>query len=571
MMRFMDAETQTNSRETQMTFHRFSGIACVLSTLLCSGQLANAQSTRTNYYNTLQTISYASDVDSFQQNLRAIVRSTTLQEETSTLYKMAFEGGITFPSSTNPTVAASEEIILVRSAGGKLKTEDPSLSRTIAVINSGVDWATSHSLPENKQLRIPIDLGNGVTSFAMMTFDSEPVDIGAGDDTRLVTVRSAPRRISGRSGIFTCAYNAIFIYSPKNDQLYQSTSVFTANNNVSEQFRLEEQTFLTTTSGAAPQYELVDYKNRLGTFTTYEGGLPMSNPPPPWVIEAMTARESLYCQGKAIVYQKTNWVFVSAFIANTSYALMNYAWNVVTGETLVTSVRKNYPEIGSRLQHVDIETIVCNANTTLVASTLQLTSTVASESTSLGAKHVSITPDAKPSLPERPSVPVAAAGSDLMSTVLIVGGAGAAIALGSSSSGGSSSACAGNGLVGNYTATIFDPCLVTDIPPSDISFALALKSNCSVSGTATVSGVTVPVTTTTWSHASGILTIGSFTGPVLESAITFPTPLEQIFPAVATAVLAFFDPLPDEVRLEIIEDCGSPEEWVSGLEMIWKR
>ena len=571
MMRFMDAETQTISRETQMTFHRFSGIACVLFALLCSVQLTNAQSTQTNYYNTLQTISYASDVDSFQQNLRAIVRSTTLHEEPSTLYKLAFEGGITFPSATNPTVAASEEIILARSAGGKLKTEDPSLSRTIAVINSGVDWATSHSLPENKQLRIPIDLGNGVTSYALMTFDSEPVDIGAGDDTRLVTVRSAPRRISGRSGVFTCAYNAIFIYSPKNDQLYQSTSVFTANNNVSEQFRLEEQTFLTTTNGTDPQYELVDYKNRLGTFTTYEGGLPMSNPPPPWVIEAMTARESLYCQGKAIVYQKTNWVFVSAFIANTSYALMNYAWNAVTGETLVTSVRKNYPEIGSRLQHVDIETIVCNANTTLVASALQLTSTVASETASLGAKHVSITPDAKLSLPERPSVPVAAAGSDLMSAVLIVGGAGAAIALGTSSSGGSSGACAGNGLVGNYTATISSPCNGTFIPASYISLALALNSSCSVTGTANVDGETLAVTPTTWSYASGILTIGSFPVAVADSATTFETPLEQIFPAVAAAVLAAFDLLDKYERDEIIANCGTPEAYVSGLQMTWTR
>ena len=567
----MDPETQTNSRETQMTFHRFSGIACALFALLCSVQVSNAQSNQTNYYNTLQTISYASDGDSFQQNLRAIVRSTTLHDETSTLYKLAFQGGITFPSATNPTVAASNEFILARGVGGKLKTEDPSLSRTIAVINSGVDWATSHALPENKQLRIPIDLGNGVTSYVMMTFDSEPVDIGAGDDTRLVTVRSAPRRISGRSGVFTCAYNAMFIYSPKNDQMYQSTSVFTANNNVSEQFRLEEQTFLTSTHGADPQYDIVDYKNRLGTFTNYEGGLPMSNPPPPWVIEAMSARESLYCQGKAIVYQKTNWVFVSAFIANTSYALMNYAWNAVIGETLVTSVRKKYPEIGSRLQHVDIETIVCNANTTLEASSLQLTSTVASETASLGAKHVSITPDAKPSLPTRPSVPVAAAGSDLMSTVLLVGGAGAAIALGTSSSGGSSSACAGNGLVGNYTATISSPCMGTIVPPSDISLALSLNSGCSVTGTANVYGETPAVTTTTWSHTSGMLTIGTFTAAVAESATTFTTPLEQIFPAVAAAVLATFDLLPPIEQDEIIANCGTPEAYVSELEMTWTR
>ena len=551
-----------------MIFHRFSGIACAL---LCSGQLANAQSTRVDHYNTLQTISYASEDESFQQNLRAIVRSTTLNEEATTLYKMAFEGGITFPSAINPTVAASEEIILTSSAGGKLKTEEPSLSRTIAVINSGVDWATSHSLPENKQLRIPIDLGNGTTSYSMMTFDSEPVDIGAGDDTRLVTVRSAPRRISGRSGIFTCTYNAMFIYSPKHDQLYQSTSVFTANNNVNEQFRIEEQTFLTSTSGAAPRYELVDYKNRLGTFTTYKGELRMSNPPPPWVIEAMTARESLYCQGKAIVYQKTNWVFVSAFIAKTSYALMNYSWNAVNGETLITSVSKNYPEIGSRLQHIDIETLVCNANTTLSASSLQLTSTVASETTSLGAKHVSITPDAKPSLPERPSVPVAAAGSDLMSTILVVGGAGAAIALGTSSSGGSSSVCAGNDLVGNYTATISSPCMGTTISSSDISLALALNSSCSVTGTANVYGETPAVTTTTWSHASGILTIGSHTGAVAESATTFTTPLEKIFPAVALAVLQTFDLLPPIEQNAIVAIYSTPEAYVSDLQMTWTR
>jgi len=281
----------------------------------------------------------------------------------------------------------------------------------------------------------------------------------------------------------------------------------------------------------------------------------------------------LYCQGKAIVYQKTNWVFVSAFIANTSYALMNYAWNAVTGEALVTSVRKNYPEIGSRLQHVDIETIVCNANTTLVASTLQLTSTVAIESTSLGAKHVSITPDAKPSLPERPSVPVAATGSDLMSTVLIVGGAGAAIALGtsSSSSGGSSGACAGIGLIGKYTVTLSSPCNKNTILPSDISLALELDSSCFVTGEANVINETAPVTPTPWSYASGMLTIGGYTVAVAESETTFKTRLEEIFPEVALVIFKSFGLLDEVVQEEIDANCPSVGAWVSGLEMTWTR
>ena len=196
---------------------------------------------------------------------------------------------------------------------------------------------------------------------------------------------------------------------------------------------------------------------------------------------------------------------------------------------------------------------------------------MASETASLGAKHVSITPDAKPSLPERPSVPVAAAGSDLLSTVLIVGGAGAAIALGTSSSGGSSSACAGIGLVGNYTATISSPCNGTIIPAAEISLALALNSSCSVTGTANVYGETPAVTPTTWSYASGSLTIGSYTVAVAESATTFRTSLEKIFPLVAAQVLVNFVYLLPIDQVAIIANCGSPEAWVSDLEMTWTR
>ena len=257
MMRIMHVPFNKINRERTMK------IQATVIALVCISQFAHAA--KTDHFNSLQTITYSGTSDSFQQNVRAIIRSTTFNEDNTLKYRMAFEGGITYPSESQPTIAQSEEVIVIQNSSGKLDTAQPSIARTIAIINEGVDWATSNSLPENKQLRIPIDLGNGVTSYSLMTFDSEPVKIGASNDTRLVTIRTAPRRISGRSGVFTIQYQSIFIYSPKEDQLYQSTSVFTAKNG-SEQLRIEEQTFLTSENDGAPRYPLVSYENRLGTF-----------------------------------------------------------------------------------------------------------------------------------------------------------------------------------------------------------------------------------------------------------------------------------------------------------------
>ena len=286
----------------------------------------------------------------------------------------------------------------------------------------------------------------------------------------------------------------------------------------------------------------------------------------------MTARESLYCAGKAIVYQKTNWVFVSSILANTTYSLMNYAWYAASGQSLVASVTNAYPEVGSRLRYLDQEILACSSRTVMEAGQLQLDSTVSSESAALGAKHVAIIPDAVPQLVAPPSAVTAAAGSNWLSTALIVGGgAGAAIAAGGSSSGGGGSGCTGNGLVDNYTATVASPCMGTSIPASDISFALSLKSNCSVTGTADVFGTTMNTTATTWSYNSTTLTIGSFSGNVAESANSFTTPLEQIFPAVAAAIEASIDLLPPAEIQDIIDTCGSVAAYVAELEMTWVR
>ncbi|MDP7008262.1 MAG: hypothetical protein QGI78_01680 [Phycisphaerales bacterium] len=534
-------------------------------------QFAIAQ--KTDHYNSLQTISYAGEDDSFQQNVRAIVRSTTTNEGSETRFEMAFEGGINYPSAENPSLASSEELLVVLQDGGKLKTEMPSMLRTISVINDGVDWAKSNALPENRRLRIPVDLGNTVTSYATMVFDSEPVDIGASDDTRLVTVRALPRRVSGRSGVFECQYKSIFIYSPKLDQFFQSTSVFTAKSG-QEQLRIEEQTFLTSKEGGAPRYPLVSYENRLGRFAGHVGQPEMAAPPPPWVLEALTARESLYCIGKAIVYQKTNWVFVSSCLANTTYSLMNFAWHAVAGETLVASVASHYPSIGSRLQTLDSELITCGSETTVSANQLQLGSTVAEETAAIGARYVAIVPDVKPP-PPSPSTPVAAASTNWGTTALIVGGgAGAAVALGGGSGGGGGGGgCSGNGLVDAYTATVSSPCMGTSIPSDDISFALNLLASCSVTGSADVYGTSLSTTTTTWSYndETGVLTIGGYSSAVSESATTFTTPLKEIFPAVAAQIEAAVDLLPPAEIQEIRDNCGTVSNYVADLQMTWVR
>jgi hypothetical protein len=273
------------------------------------------------------------------------------------------------------------------------------------------------------------------------------------------------------------------------------------------------------------------------------------------------------------VYQKTNWVFVSAFIANTSYALMNYAWQAAVGESLIASVGKNFPEIGTRLRYFDVETITCKSSTAMEANQLQLSSTVAIESTALGAVHVAIIPDAIPIRRAPLSTPDKVTGSNLASTAIVIGvGAGAAVVAGESGgSSGGGSACAGNGLIDNYAATVSSPCMGTSIPPSDISFALNLSSSCSVTGIANVYGLTLNTTNTTWSYNSGILIIGSYSNAVTESATFFTTPLEQIFPAVASAIEASVDLLPPVEIQSIIDNCGSVAQYVADLQLTWTR
>jgi hypothetical protein len=134
------------------------------------------------------------------------------------------------------------------------------------------------------------------------------------------------------------------------------------------------------------------------------------------------------------------------------------------------------------------------------------------------------------------------------------------------------SACTGNGLVDNYTATVSSPCMGAPAY-CDISFALSLNSSCSVTGTAEVCNTSLSITPTTWSYndGAGTLTIGSYTGAVAEEALTFTTPLEQIFPNVAAQIEAAIDLLPPAEIQDIIDACGSVAAYVADLQMTWVR
>jgi hypothetical protein len=523
-----------------------------------------------NYYNTVQTIRYSGKSTSFEQNVIAFIVSDRSVDPSGQTYTMSFNGWINYPSERSATLVASEEVIMTRNNRGKIKSEQPSLVHSVQVINEAVDWAIAHKLPENKPVQVPLGLGNGITSHFMMTFDLEPVQIGATKDTRLVTVKTKPRMVSGISGLFECSFKSIFVYSPNADKLYQSTSIFTASKG-SESVRIEELTYLATKGGKTPRYAIVDSQSRIGALATKTNDGAMSAPPAPWVIEALAARDSLYCATKAIAYEKTNWVYLSAFITDTTYSLMNYAWFSATGKTLVASVVESNPSIGFRLNRYDVEGIAFTPSTIDAATILAVAATPKTESKVQQAKVIKITPDTN--RVKRTIKPIQVAPeTDWLMTLGLAGGGIAAMAgmSGSSSGGGGGGACAGIDLGGSYDATVTSPCMGDVV--QDILFDLALNNSCSVTGTAIVfGGAPVAVDATNWSYTGGMLSIGGFSGAVASDASTFTTPLESVFPALAMQIEALVDLLPPAEIQDIIDTCGSVSAYISNLTMTWTK
>lgn len=523
-----------------------------------------------DHYNTIQSISYDGSSGSFDQRILASINSKHKFIERGQQYNLFFEGAIDYPSSAQPTTARSNETVMVRNSRGKLSSSQQSLLHSILVMNDGVDWAVSHSLPENKPIQIPVELGNGVTSHITMTFDMEPVQIGATDDTKLVTVKSKPRSISGVSGLFECSFSTIFIYSPKADELYQSTSIFVAKKGT-DVLRIEELTYMTGEDGESAKYRVIDAGNRIGALSSNPNNVAMKHAPAPWVIEALAARDSLYCVTKAIAYKKTNWVYLSAFIADVTYSLMDYAWFSVAGETLVASITEASPNVGLRLMQYEVEGATCVPSEMFANKLPDFSQTPETVAVAQHAKVVQVVPDKPKPRVIKKAVPPPP-GPDWVMTSLAFGGAVAGVAAASAGgdSGGGSGACAGYELAADYTADVTSPCMGE--VGQDISFALALNGSCSVTGTASVfGGAPIAVDATTWSYAGGTLSIGSYSGAVAESANTFTTPLEQIFPAVAETIIALVDLLPPAEIQDIVDNCSSVENYVSNLTMTWTK
>lgn len=523
-----------------------------------------------NFYNTIQTVTYSGGSEAFEQNIIAFVTSDRSSDAVGQTYNMSFNGWINYPSEKNATSVTSEEVIMTRDKRGKIASSQPSLAHNVGVINEAVDWAIAHTLPENKAVQIPLKLGNGITSHITMTFDLEPVQIGATKDTRLVTVKTKPRIVSGISGLYECSFSSMFVYSPNADMLYQSTSIFTASMG-SEKVHIEELTYLATKGGSTPRYPIIDSSSRIGSLAPKTKAGAMSAPPAPWVIEALRARDSLYCATKAIAYEKTNWVYLSAFIVDTTYSLMNYAWFSETGKTLVASTAEDNPSVGLKLQSYDVVGIACNPNAAGSSTMLNIATTPQTESRVQQAKVVKITPDSNKVT--RTIKPITVDPEpDWLTTLGLVGGGIVAISGmgGSSSGGGGSGACAGIPLGGSYSATVSSPCM-GDVA-QDIDFDLALNNSCTVTGNATVfSGAPIAVDSTTWSYTDGILSIGGFSGAVASDANTFTTPLEAVFPTLADQIEALVDLLPPAEIQDIINNCGSVANYVSNLTMNWAK
>ena len=552
-------------------------VVCTIGTSLLAQEQQNRQPADDSsvhsisldtYYTTTQTVSYTGPAESFQERTQALVVSSETSNDNGQQYQLFFAGGVTYPSTETPTFVISDKVVVSRMNDGTLETTQPSLVHSIEVINEAVTWAVAHSLPENTPVQIPIDIGNGLTTHVVMIFDMEPVDIGASDDTKLVTVKTRPRMMSGLSGLFQCEYKSMFIYSPKQDKLYQSTSIFTANTN-SGQLRVEELTYMTDREGDVAKYALVNPESRLGKLSSSQSNSPMQVAPPAWVVEALRTRDSLYCAGKAIVYEKTNWVYLSAFIIDTTYSLVQYAWSAVAGESFVTSVSIRNPNLGSRLQRYDVSGVSCASLPPTKAS--NIFSTPALELTSLGAIDVAFTPDSKPTRVPKTNTVAASGGTDWLTTSLMIGG-GVAVAagVGGSSGGGSAGECANVPLMDDYLVAVTSICMGSEV--QDITFSLSLNANCTVTGTASVfGGAPIQVESTTWSYNNGTLKIGSYSTAVASSATVFTTPLEQIFPSIATAILTVVPTLPGDEIQEILVNCTTPENYVSNLTMTWTK
>lgn len=555
-----------------------------------------------SYYTTIQTIEFNGTRTSFREVIRTQMESVKSLTASGSTYRMELLGSLLREKGENPVGVAVEEVIITQDASGWLHTDVLGLQHSVDVINRSVLWASNNAPKKNHwEMPVLLDLSIGVSEPLTMSFTFEEVDISAAPDTTLVKVKTVPRFIQGKSGPFKCKYESAFVYSKSRDQLYQSASVYTASKG-SEKLRIEELTFLVRNGETKPIYDTVDLQDTL-KFSETKGVRSMRRtPPPPWVLEALSARDTLVCADKAIAYQRTNWViFPAVYIANSTYSAVNLGWTIATGSSIATSVTAINPNIGGWVESYEQASLAFSAsigdpvgvglgsmtsvleeygpNGLLYEPTITAVTVAAPISP---PKPVTTPPKPVDTLPDRVvhQTPPAVNFGDL----LLLAGGGAAIAVGAGGSSGGSGGSGGgggdddggacsNGLADTYTVTASAGCtVVVEIPVSDLSMSLSLNTDCTYTGTANVFGSTSTVTPGTWSYAGTTLTIvapgGTFTGNVAESASEFSTPLTIILPDALALLLSGLT----EEEIGIIEDeCGSVEAYVDTFTLTWSR
>ena len=544
-------------------------------------------------YKSTQTIEFEGRNTSFRQVVHARIECKRTDSSLRETHTLRLEGVLRGATITGPVELVIDDSVVTSNPSGKFNTEASYLEHAVSVINDLQSWSTPNAQQRQWSQEVLLNLGVDLRDKITIVVDTVPVDIGAASDTKLVTIKTEPRILQGKSGPFYCEYHGAFVYSQIHDQLYQSTSVFTARKG-SEKLRIEELTFLADDAGTQPRHRLIDLCETLG-LSLRTGVFPMQGTPPsPWLLEAMAARESLYCAEKVIASQGGRGVSVTQLLtAKAAYAAVNLGTLLHAGASIATAVDAHYPTLGGWIGGYNQYTHGLRAGEQVVSSSLATNTTAVFEEY---AKHIPKRPDSQPQAkkdnpeePKPPKTPPETPRSPPPSPppginwgdLALYGGGGMAIAMGASgssssssggSSGGSSAPC-DNGLADTYAVTASAGCvIIVVLPSSDVDISMTLNSDCTYTGAATIFGSSTVVTPGTWSYTGTTLTIigpdGSSSTSVAEGASSFTTPMRPFF---SNALDNMISSLTEAAIAEIEDECGSVDAYLDSFTLTWNR
>jgi hypothetical protein len=575
-------------------------LASAKSNVSPSSELFSAQ------YKTMQTIDFENMGASFREVMHGISKIYEVEGKSGTEYSLEMDGIVRGATNAGPISLRMDDSIISISAAGIYETEVLNLKNIVSVMNNSASGASETARWEQETV---IHFGAKLRDNITVHCEKIPIAFNAATDATLVTFSTEAKKLQGNSGHFACEYTGAFVYSQSNEQIYQSSSIFVARKG-SEKLRIEELTYLVDDSGKSPKYDLVDLRDELN-LSLRTGVFPMQDATsPPWLQEALAARESFFCTEKMLTTDCGQALLSpQVLVAKTAKAMVEFGTLINSGEAVASAVDTGYIVFGnwigghaqhpSGLQGVNqIETVeVANAETAVVGeyalyvpeegSSGQATMSISKE----GTKTVDPTtpkPPIKRAPKNNPVVSTSTSGMDLGS-LLLYGGAGIAIAVGASGSGGGSSGGDSGGDDGGDDGGVADPCdngladtydviasagctTVEVLPPSDVDISMTLNTDCTYTGSATVFGVATAVTPGTWSYTGTTLTItgpdGSVTTSVAESASSFTTSMRPFF---TDALNSMISSLSDEDISAIEDECGSVDAYLDTFSLQWTR